>query len=114
MSRRHAQARFGGAERVRTAASQFCRLLPYHLGTAPRGRHYSRFFFWNTTQDQPNIQSIRNCIECFHGDAAGGVGRSDQLICNHALCPAGHARKAGKNFFRLRIWSTPVALSAEK
>ena len=27
---------FGGAERVRTAASQFCRLLPYHLGTAPR------------------------------------------------------------------------------
>jgi len=25
----------GGAERVRTAASQFCRLLPYHLGTAP-------------------------------------------------------------------------------
>jgi hypothetical protein len=26
----------GGAERVRTAASQFCRLLPYHLGTAPR------------------------------------------------------------------------------
>ena len=26
----------GGAGRVRTAASQFCRLLPYHLGTAPR------------------------------------------------------------------------------
>ena len=25
----------GGAGRVRTAASQFCRLLPYHLGTAP-------------------------------------------------------------------------------
>ena len=25
----------GGAERDRTAASQFCRLLPYHLGTAP-------------------------------------------------------------------------------
>ena len=36
MSRRHEEARFGGAERVRTAASQFCRLLPYHLGTAPR------------------------------------------------------------------------------
>ena len=25
----------GGAGRDRTAASQFCRLLPYHLGTAP-------------------------------------------------------------------------------
>ena len=29
-------ADIGGAERVRTAASQFCRLLPYHLGTAPQ------------------------------------------------------------------------------
>jgi hypothetical protein len=25
----------GGGERIRTAASQFCRLLPYHLGTPP-------------------------------------------------------------------------------
>ncbi len=24
-----------GAERIRTAASRFCRPLPYHLGTAP-------------------------------------------------------------------------------
>lgn len=33
---------FGGAERGRTAASQFCRLLPYHLGTAPReSAHYN-------------------------------------------------------------------------
>lgn len=30
------KANVGGAGRVRTAASQFCRLLPYHLGTAPR------------------------------------------------------------------------------
>ncbi len=76
--RKDLQLEVGGGGRVRTAASQFCRLLPYHLGTPPwtrvitdsgktcqidfaRGRTVRSFFCRTGTVEvnTPKIQAIR-------------------------------------------------------
>lgn len=57
------QALYGGAERVRTAASQFCRLLPYHLGTAPRGGGIIVASF-SGTQYKTDLTANRAALPC--------------------------------------------------